>query len=40
LIQKIPVIQETSLVLFNLLRGPDKTPSGPDPARGLSIPAL
>ena len=40
IIHKISVIQEKFLVFLNLLRGQDITRSGPDPARGLSIPAV
>jgi len=36
-IHKISVIQEKFLIFFNLLRGPDITRSGPDPAHGLQI---
>ena len=38
-IHKISIIQEKFLVFFNLLRGPDVTPSGPA-GRGLCIPGL
>jgi len=36
-IHKIFVIQEKFLVFFNLLRGPDMTRSGPDPAHGPRV---
>jgi len=36
-VHNIFVIQDTFLVFFNLLRGPDKTPSGPDAARGPRV---